>query len=1043
MRRRQKILQKITCTFLLCAILGINCLLAFPGFKNKNNLLQTWIISGKVSSENGLSLQGVTVLVKGTAKSTLTDANGYYTIDVPETSGILIFSFIGTVSKELKFNGPAQINVTLANENKELDDVIVIGYGTQRKKDLTGAVASVKSKNITAVPVTSAEQILQGRISGVQVTQGSSAPGGGVTLRIRGSNSVNAGNEPLYVIDGFPVYSSNSVAPTGVGERSGINALSSINTNDIESIEVLKDASAAAIYGSRGANGVVLITTKRGKNGQNKININSYYGVQNVINRYSLMNNKQLAAYGNAYGQSLATPVTPYAAVPATNTDWQKEVFGQGQLQNHSLAFSGGNNGTNYLVSGEYYGEKGAVVGSKFNRGSFRFNLDKVFSKRLKFGNSLTISRAVTDVSDILYQTLSSRPFTPVLDQDGNYFLDKGVTFGGQAARIDNPVGLGKQKINKTIVTRGIGNLYGEFNINESLTARTMLGTDISYMSGRGFSPRTTLEGLDQLGVANLSSVENVSWLNENTLTYKRKFGTRHNLTALAGNSFQRQNVLNYGIRRGGFPTDATSYYTVVTGANDRNYSPSGSYEFSILSYFGRINYTLDNKYLFTFTGRSDGSSKFGEGKKYGFFPSGAFAWRVSDENFMRKIKNVSDLKIRTSYGVTGNQEIPPYRSLSILRSDRGQVIGGEQVTGFNATSDMANPNLGWEQTSQLDLGLDLGLFGDRVTITADYYQKTTSDLLFQSPVPVETGYGYQWRNIGKVKNTGFEFAVNTQNIKGAFSWTTEANFSINSNKVISLDPKTPLNADGSRQILANLFQNESGGIDGLSVIRTGKPLGSFYTYVFDGIWQSQEEITAAGAGFSAYKPGDIKYKDINNDKKIDGNDRTITGNGIPKFLYGINNTLSYKNFEFTFFIQGSAKVNVVNLTRYNLDNSIGGTNAPVERSNFWSTTNKTNSTPRPGPTDFLLTNKYIEDGSYLRLRTVSLMYKIPVSKWKSKVISGFNVYATAQNLFTITNYSGYDPEVNIAGQSQALQGIDLYSYPSQKRFLVGVNLTF
>lgn len=1000
-------------------------------------------VSGAVTDENGAGLAGVSVVLKGSAKGTTTDLNGRYKIDVPDAGSTLIFSFIGYLPKEIVVGNRSLVNLTLVIDNKTLKEVIVVGYGTQNKRDITGSVASVKTRDITAVPVSSSDQILQGRVAGLQVTQASSAPGGGVTIRIRGSNSVNAGNEPLYVIDGFPVYSDNNATPSGVGERSGGNALAAVNPSDIESIEVLKDASATAIYGARGANGVILITTKRGKSGQNRININSYVGVQQVSNRYDLMNNTQLATLANRFGQSLTPAVTPYPTVPTTNTDWQQEVFGTGVVQDHSIGFTGGNESTNYLVSGGYYDEKGAVVGTGFKRISLRFNLDKTVSKRVKFGNSLTISRTDRDVRDILGLTLTSRPFSPVLDQNGNYFLESATSIGGQSSRIDNPVAVGKLKTDKTVVARALGNLYGEFKFADGLVGKVLVGADVAYSTGRGYSPKTILEGLDENSIANLSSVENTSWLNENTLTYTRKIGTRHNLTALLGNSFQRQSVLNYAIRRSGFPTDATSYYIVTAGANDRNYSPSGSFNFTIQSFFGRLNYSLDDKYLFTFTARSDGSSKFGEGRKYGFFPSGAFAWRLGDEDFIKKTGAFSDLKLRTSYGVTGNQEIPPYRSLAILRADRGQVLGGEQVTGFTPLGSLSNPGLGWERTAQFDIGLDMGFFNNRLTATADYYQKNTSDLLFQTPVPLETGFQTQWRNLGNVKNQGVELTLNSQNLVGAVKWSTDANLSINTNRVTSLPEGTSQNPDGSRQILVSLFPNTFGGVDGISLIKTGQPLGSFNTYVFDGIWQTTDQIKGAGDGFSSYKPGDVRYKDLNNDGKIDGDDRMITGQGIPKYLFGLNNTVSYGNWELTAFLQGVAAVKVVNLTRYGLETSAGQFNTTTDMATRWTGPNTNNSVPRVGPTNFFLTDQFVEDGSFLRLRTLTLAYRLPVALLGINWLNSLRVYATGQNLLTVTKYTGFDPEVSVAGQAQALQGIDLYSYPVQKRFVFGVNLSF
>ena len=1001
-------------------------------------------VTGTVKNENGEVIPGVSILIKSTNVGTTTDNLGKYSIKVTDDNSMLVFSSVGYTTQEVFVGKRSQINVLMTFSNTELNEVIAVGYGTQVKRDITGSMTSIKQKDLSAVPVSSTDQMLQGRVAGLQVTQSSSSPGGGISIRIRGSSSVNAGNEPLFVIDGFPVYSDNNTTPAGVGERTGGNSLSSINPNDVESIEVLKDASATAIYGSRGANGVVLITTKRGKTGLNKINFNSYYGVSEVTNRYDLMNSTQLASLANNFGKNFTPVIVPYPTVPTTNTDWQKEIFKTGSVQSYNLGFSGGNETTNYLVSADYFKENGVVLGSGFERIALRFNLDKTFSKTFKFGNSFTISRANRDVQDIVSTTLNARPFSPVYDANGNYFLETGTSFGGQLSRLDNPAAVGNLTINKILVTRAIGNIYGEYKIIEGLTAKVMLGADVSYSGGRGFSPSTTLQGLTENSFANLSTLENFSWLNENTLTYTKKFGERHNLTALIGNSFQQQDVLKYSIRRSGFPTDATSYYIASAGLNDRNYTPSGSFYTALQSFFARVNYGLDDKYLFTFTVRQDGSSKFGEGKKYGVFPSGAFAWRMGDEAFMKDIPWLNDAKLRVSYGITGNQEIPPYRSLAILSAGRGQIIGGQQVTGFTLSGDLPNPNLGWEQTGQFDVGLDLSFLKSRLNITADFYNKNPSDLLFRTPVPVETGFSTQWRNIGNVTNRGFELAISSQNVNSSkFKWTTDGNFAINTNEVTSLPDGTIKNADGTKQILVSLFPGDAGGVDGVSVVRTGQPIGSFNTYIFDGIWQTSEEIKAAGEGFNGYKPGDIKYRDINKDGKIDGSDRAISGNGIPKYVFGLNNTFGYENFELNVFFQGIAGVDVLNLTRYSLEQSSGSSNTTAEMANRWTGPNTSNTIPRVSPTNFLLTDRFVEKGDYIRLRTVTLSYKLPVDKWKVKWLNGLKIYATGQNLLTFTKYSGFDPEVNIAGQAQALQGIDSYSYPNQKRFVFGLNVAF
>jgi TonB-linked SusC/RagA family outer membrane protein len=997
-------------------------------------------ISGIVTStENGESLPGVNVLAKGTTSGTVTDIDGNYRLTMGDEVSTLIFSSIGFETQEVQIGGRSVINVKLATDVQSLEEVVVVGYGSVKRRDLTGSVASISAKEIQAVPVASPEQAIQGRVPGVQVTQASAAPGGGVSIRIRGSNSVNAGNEPLYVIDGFPVYSDNTLSNVrGGSNRVTPNALASINPNDIESIEVLKDASATAIYGARGANGVVLITTKRGKAGRNLVNFNSYVGTQQVRNQYELLNGSQFAALANDAVNNIPEPLPPiYDASNSVNTNWQDEVFRTGIVQNHSLSFSGGDETTNYLVSGEYYDEEGVVTGSQFQRYSFRFNLDKSISDRVKFGNSLTLSRSDNDIRDILSTTLQSLPNLSVYDDDGGYFLNTNPALVlGIGSRIDNPVALGNEVTNELLTTRALGNLYGEVEILEGLTAKVLVGGDLIYNKENGYTPQNTIAGLDLGGAASQGTVENISWLNENTLNYQKSLNDKHSFNVVLGHTFQRQNLEAYNIRRTQFATDATSYYDIAAGAEDQNIS-SRAFQFTLNSYLGRINYTLLDRYLFTFTARADGSSKFGEGRKYGFFPSGAVAWRVSDEPFFQGQDLMTNLKVRASYGLTGNQEIPPYRSLARLNSGR-VIIGGQTVTGYSPSNELPNPELGWEQTTQFDIGLDVGFFNERVSLTADYYYKVTDDLLFRVPVPQNTGFGVIWENIGKIENKGFELSLNSNNLVGNFRWNTSANISINDNQVLEL-------ATEDTQLFATLFPNTPGNVSNIVLVEEGAPIGSFFTYVFDGIWQTQEEIDAAGTMPNAL-PGDERYRDINEDGVLNGDDRMITGNGLPRMLYGLSNDFSYKNFELSLFFQGVAGADILNVTRRELEMMDGDANLSVAALNRWTGPGTSTLVPRatsggsPAP---LLSDKYVEDGSFLRLRTLTFAYNLPAADLGWSWISNARLYFTGQNLLTFTDYQGIDPEVNAGGQDQLLQGFDQWSYPMQKRFIFGVNLTF
>ncbi|MGD1893238.1 MAG: SusC/RagA family TonB-linked outer membrane protein [Cyclobacteriaceae bacterium] len=997
-------------------------------------------ISGKVTdTDTNEPLPGVNILAKGTTAGTVSDVDGNYRLTVADEVTTLVFSSIGYETVEEAISGRSTINLALAPDIQSLEEVVVVGYGSVKRRDLTGSVASISSEEIQAVPVASPEQAIQGRVPGVQVSQASAAPGGGVSIRIRGSNSVNAGNEPLYVIDGFPVYSDNTLSNVqGRATRATPNALASINPYDIESIEVLKDASATAIYGARGANGVVLITTKRGKAGRNVVNLNSYVGVQEVRNQYDLLNGSQFAEFANEAVNNIPEPLPPLYDVPApVNTNWQDEVFRTGVVQNHSLSFSGGDGNTNYLVSGEYYNEEGVVRGSQFERYSFRFNLDKKVSERVSFGNSLTLSRSDNDIRDILATTLQALPNIPVFDNEGNYFLNTDPALViGIGSRIDNPLAVANEVTNELLTTRALGNIYGEVKLLKGLTAKVLVGGDLIYNKENGYTPQSTLGGIDLGGAASQGTVENISWLNENTLNYQNSWNEKHSINVVVGLTFQRQNLEAYNLRRTQFPTDATSYYDISAGAEDQNIS-SRAFQFTLNSYLGRINYTLLDRYLFTFTARADGSSKFGEGRKYGFFPSGAVAWRISDEPFFQNQELISNLKLRTSYGITGNQEIPPYRSLNRLRAGR-VIIGQEAVTSYNPANELPNPDLGWEQTTQFDIGLDIGLFNNRLNLTADYYHKLTDDLLFRVPVPANTGFSFIWENIGQIENEGFELALSSNNLVGDFRWTTSANISVNDNRVIEL-------AQDDTQLFATLFPNTPGNVGNIVLVEEGAPIGSFYTHVFDGIWQNQDEIDAVGTMPNAL-PGDERYRDINEDGVINGDDRMITGNGLPRILYGFTNDFAYKNFELSLFFQGVAQADILNVTRRELELLDGDANVSTAALDRWTGSGTSNLVPRatsggsPGP---LLSDKYIEDGSFLRLRTLTLAYSLPIADLGWSWISQARFYFTGQNLLTFTDYQGIDPEVNAGGQDQLLQGFDQWSYPMQKRYIFGVNFTF
>ncbi len=976
-------------------------------------------ISGTVTDESGQPLPGASVVEKGTSNGTVTDFYGNYEITT-DGNAVLVVSFLGYRTQEITVDNRREIDVILEENVSQLDDVVVVGYGTQRKKDITGSVSSVDSEEIQNIPITFANQALQGKAAGVQVTQNSAEPGGGVSIRIRGSNSINAGSEPLYVIDGFPSQ----------------NALNSINPNDIETIDILKDASATAIYGSRGANGVVIITTKRGAIGKPNINVNVFNGLQTARRTLDLLNATQYAILANEAQANSPNPQPPLYADPSSfgeGTDWQNETLRPGIVSNINLSVSGGNENTKYLVSADYFKEDGIVRGSAFERYSFSTKLGFKASEKLKFDVNLLLSRTDNDIvpREVVQSSILSLPTLDVFNEDGSFLIDNTPLIA--QSRRDNPVALAETATNNEITSRVLASLQGEYAITDNLSFKTVFGIDnLDSKRGAFFPKETTIVGIELNSRASVDDLLSYSLLNENYLTYK-KASENHSLNLMLGQSFQKFRTESFGITRSDFPTDANTYFDITAGQREENPRSAAS-ESSLLSYFFRANYAYKDKYLFTGTIRADGSSRVGANNKFGYFPSGSVAWRVSEEEFLKNSNFIDDMKIRASYGVTGNQEIPPYRSLARIESTVA-VIGGVQVVGFDFSSDLPNEDLRWESTAQFDVGLDLSILNNRVSLVADYFKKTTTDLLFRAPVPPETGFTGIWRNIGSVENEGFEFGIETQNISTEnFTWSTNANVTFTKNEI------TELANDGE-----DIIVNGGPGFADTNILRVGEPIGAFFGYQFDGIWQLQSEIDQIGTMPNA-TPGEERYADTNNDGVINGDDRVVIGSPVPDAFFGFTNTFTYKNLELNVFFQGSIGNEILNVTRYILDDFSGITNPSTDALNRWTGPGTSNEFPKAvfGGNPQLLSDKWVEDGSYVRLRNITLAYNINL-----KNMQKFRVYLTGQNLVTFDNYSGYDPEVNFFGTSNntsennILKGIDLDSYPFQKRVLLGLNLSF
>ena len=988
------------------------------------------IINGTVKDAQGNPLAGVSVIVKGTQKGISTNADGSFSVDA-NAGDVLEFTIVGYQKKSVTVGQSTSLNVVMEIEASIADEVVVVGYGTQKKGDVTGAVSSIKENDIKATPIVALDRALQGRVAGVEVTTNSAKPGGGTTIRVRGTGSVNAGNEPLYVIDGFP---------TG--------NLNSINPSDVSSIEILKDASATAIYGSRGSNGVVLITTQRGTAGQSNISLESYYGVQSILHKIPLLNAREYADFinearinggGTAYFDG-SSPDRPLPTTMGRGTDWQDEVFQQAPIQNYQLSFSGGEQKTRYAISGGYYDQKGIILNSYFKRYSLRANIDREISSRFKIG--LTMQGAYTRSNSARTETeggansgvttsaINYAPTFKIYNSDGTYYRDQGPLNGNL---VDNPVGLAKELTDRFFTTRLLSNVFADYTILKGLTFKTSWGADLYNTKSNYYATRLIGLGASSGGSASVSSSMNLNWLNENTLTFKTTFSELHSLTVLLGYTTQAYDNENVTARAVNFNDDFASYNNLGAGASLQT-PASGSGEWSLISYLARINYVYDNRYLLTLTAREDGSSRFGPNNKYGFFPSGAFAWRVSNEKFMNSLKFVKDLKIRTSYGIAGNQEIGDYLYYSTIQNP-SYAFGGVYSSIGSVPSGIGNENLRWEKNAQFDAGIDADLFNSRIQFTADYYIKTTSDLLFSVNVPQTTGYGTALRNIGKVQNKGFEFAVTSQNIqRGDFNWASSFNVAFNRNKVLTLDGRpsfTTGNGIGHLQISNTVL------------LAVGQALGNFYGRIVDGIFQNEDEINKS-AQKSAHL-GDIRYKDLNDDGQINDNDRAVIGNGYPKFFGGFNNTFNYKGIELNVFIQGNYGNDILNYQRFELYNLNGNNNQAKDVLNRWTVNNHSNSIPRASATGGgrILSTFHIEDGSYLRVKSISLGYNLSGTLLKRTTLKKVRVYIAAQNIITLTHYTGYDPEVSRFGTTSISQGMDYGGYPSSKTILVGLDLNF
>jgi len=982
-------------------------------------------VSGRVTDSGGLPLPGVSVIIKGTTIGTVTNSNGEFSLRVPQNAEILQFSFVGMKPQEILIGERTSFSVVMEEETFGIDEVVAIGYGTIKKSDITGSVSSVGSDVISAYPSIGAIQSLQGRAAGLQITANNGEPGATQKVRIRGGTSINASSDPIFVIDGFV----GAALPP---------------PEDIESIEILKDVSATAIYGSRGANGVIMVTTKRGRTGKARIELNTSYSVQNEINRLDLLNADQFMDY--------IREARPNIEPAGGNTDWQDEVFRTGAVQNYQLSISGGNEAVNYYVSGTYFDQQGVIINSAFNRFSITSNIDIFASEKFKMGVNLFAQRNTKDgvrtqegsgglTPGVISSVFKFEPDQSIYRPDGTF------TIGRLHDPIDNPYAIATQLEDEEVSDRFQGNAFGEYQLLENLRFRTTFGaTTNSGRRGR-YSPSTLQEGRNVGGGdARVDGWKSTLFLNENYLTYDRNFDEIHHLTAMAGYSFQSSVSESWGGRSQSFITDGISFWNLGSGAT--NQAPNSSLvDWRTSSYYGRLNYAFMSRYLLTFTARYDGSSNFSANNKWAFFPSGAFGWNMKNETFMENVDWISNLKWRLSYGFTGNQAISPYETLARF-SPVFSVIGGNTVNAARPTT-VSNQNLTWETTSQLNLGLDVGFLNERIALTLDAYRMVTSDLLFSVQLPQYSGYTSQIRNIGEVENKGFEAMITSRNFTGEFQWKMDVNISANKNKILTLP-------DG------NDIQYGSGpghmvGLGNTQILREGESVGVFYGWIYDGVYQEGDTFIPGG-GFEQAAGGE-KFRDIDGrgtDGQLTGqpngtlnnDDRTIIGSPHPDFIWGWNNDFKWKNFDLNLFFQGSQGNDILSYTLMELDLLAGINNATTNALNRWTPQNTDTDVPRAmvGRTR-RVSSRWIYDGSYVRLKNLSLGYNLPASVLSDLGLSKLRVYVSAQNILTLTNYPGYDAEVNYntGGSTNGNRnlGLDYGSYPNAKSYTVGVNLGF
>ena len=1046
------------------------------GFSLHVSAQQTKPVTGTVYGENNESLPGATIVVKGTTIGTTSGLDGKFTLQVPSTAKTLVVTFVGMVPQEVAI-GTEPLKISLATAATALDEVVVIGYGTAKRTQVSSAISSVSQKELKNLPVTGIDQAVQGKLAGVSVTSNSGQPGGGVALRVRGLTTINS-NDPLIVIDGVP-FTSNTVSSSGYdglgGGRgqTGNSMLAGLNPNDIETIDVLKDASSQAIYGSQAANGVILITTKKGKSADGKVTYDGYFGTSQIVKRLDVMDLQQFAEYQNGVLPLInMTPAEEFKdpSILGPGTDWQEAIFRDGYTQSHALSFSGSKDRTSYYASASYLNQTGNIEGSDYERLSSRFNLDHQVKSWLNFGVSANIMRSIQNValadnapSGTIWLACIQNPLTPVKNIDGTW--GGGQTVGGIQYSQDNPVANSLTRGNKVVMTQIFGNMYTEVKFMKDLSLKGevsyQLGNhnNIAYQDAANVGPRELRSKL--IDTRNNSYF----WAGRVYLNYNKTLG-KHNISATAGHEAQ----YSYWEQISGTKLDLTNnIHDLNAGSTDQTTWElgGGKGDWAMESYFFRANYMYNNKYSLSFSYRGDASSNFGPNNKWGYFPGLSLGWTITNESFMQSQKDlVSYAKLRLGYGGVGNQNLPsgapspPYTSnISIWPGPAG--FGTVNGVATNYLYGIANPNLGWEKVITSNIGLDLSFLKNRIDLTLDLYTKTTSNMLLFSTGPTFLGIGSNWNdlkapigNIGQMTNKGVDVSLTSHNItNNNFSWTTSLIYSHYTNKLDKL-------LNESSAIIGSVYY---AGYN-LTYTAPGQPIGSFYGLLSDGIIRTQDELDASLPQFGYSKDeihtwlGDVRYKDINGkdangkltgqpDGKIDDADMTYIGSPIPKFTFGFTNNFTYKSFDASLFLQGSYGAKIFNFLRWQLTSLNNAyLNQMSDVLDHYSETNTDGALPRFTTTNSnntYISDRYIEDGSYLRIQNLTIGYRLPLNLVQRIKMTNLRVYMSAQNLYTFTNYSGYDPEIGSYDNGVTLMNVDQGHYPNPRTITFGVNVEF